>query len=47
MCTKIPLQKLQITVGDTQEDKLKQEKDQEILLAKSEDKIQGLSPELS
>jgi hypothetical protein len=47
MYTKILLQRLQITVEDTQEDKLKQAKDQEILLEKIQNKAQGLSPELS
>ena len=47
MYTKILLQRLQITVEDTQEDKIKQEKHQEILLAEIQDKAQELSPELS
>ena len=47
MYTKILFQKFQITVGGTQEDKLKQAKDQEILLAEIQDKAQGPSPELS
>ena len=47
MYTKNLSQKLQITVGDTQEDKLKQAKDQEILLAEIQNKAQGLSLEPS
>ena len=47
MCTKSLLQRLQITVEDTQEDKLKQTKHQEIILAEIQDKAQELSPELS
>ena len=47
MYTKNLFYKLQITIGDTQEDKLKQTKDQEILLAEIQNKVQGLTPELS
>jgi hypothetical protein len=47
MYNKSLLQKLQIIEEDTQEDKLKQAKDQEIILAKIQNKAQGLSPELS
>jgi hypothetical protein len=47
MYTKNLFHKLQITVGDTQEDKSKQEKDQEIFLAEIQNKVQGLSLELS
>jgi hypothetical protein len=41
------LQRLEITVEDTQEDKLKHANHQEILLAEIQDKAQELSPELS
>jgi hypothetical protein len=47
MCTKILLQRLQIIVEYTQEDKLKEAKHQEILLAEIQEKVQELSPELS
>jgi hypothetical protein len=39
MYTKNLFQKLQIIVGDTQEDKLKQEKDEMILLAEIQNKV--------
>jgi hypothetical protein len=44
---KILLHRLQITVEDTQEDKLKHAKHQEILLEEIQDKAQELSPKLS
>jgi hypothetical protein len=47
MYTKSLFHKLQVIVGGTQEDKLKQVKDQEILLAEIQNKTRGLSLELS